>query len=221
MPNSFSPKSKNNVWKKFKVPSESISEKDSPGGIGILNFKSIIRNVLISKELPFIIILAVMGVSNIKCIIRDLMKLKKLSLIIISFMGIYILHNYIIGQDHNSEKNPKHIMVYMYSLYNIKKDQDTDKNRKHENKLENSERSNEVEIGSNFEKTATKDEIDSKPTSDDNNNNDNDEELRYDPSKNYEELAWEAFYSLNKADPIIKKVKDIIKLHNELSLKEL
>jgi hypothetical protein len=138
MSNSFSPKSKNNVREKFKVPSE---PKDSPGGIDIPNFKSIVRNVLNSKKLPFIIISAVVGVSNIERIIRDLMKLKKLSLIIMSFVGIYILRDYI-GQDHNSGKDPKCIMVYMYSLYNslynIRKYQDTDKNGTHENKLQNS-----------------------------------------------------------------------------------
>ncbi|RIA93455.1 hypothetical protein C1645_735564 [Glomus cerebriforme] len=184
MTNSFSPKSKNNVREKFKVPSE---PKDSPGGIDIPNFKSIVRNVLNSKNLPFIIILAVVGVSNIERIIWDLMKLKKLSLIIMSFVGIYILRDYIIGQDHNSGKDPKRIMSYMYSLW---KYQDTDKSGTHENKLQNS------------------DEIDGKHnsfTSNDDNDSDDNEELRYDPSKNYEELAWEAFCDSNKEDPIIKK----------------
>ena len=63
-----------------------------------------------------------------------------------------------------------------------------------------------------------KDEIDGKPnssTSNDDNDSDDNEELRYDPSKNYEELAWEAFCDSNKEDPIIKKIEDIIKIHNE------
>ena len=89
----------------LKVPSKFTNEKNSPHRTDIPNIKHIVEGVLKSKKLPSIIILAFVGIPNIKRIVRDFLKPKKLSSIIMTFVGIYILRNFIIGQDQKTDKN--------------------------------------------------------------------------------------------------------------------
>ena len=91
-----------NNFKIVSEPSKFTNEKNSPCRIDIPNIKCIVEGVLKSKKLPLIIILAFVGIPNI---VKDFLRPKKLSSIIMTFVGIYILRNFIIGQDQKTDKN--------------------------------------------------------------------------------------------------------------------
>jgi hypothetical protein len=96
-------KNKNGVWEDPKIFGERTNEKKLPSRTDIPNIKSIIRIVLNSEKLPIIIILAFVDVKRvvrkIKRVIRDLLRPKKLSLIIMTFLGVYVIRDYIMWQD--------------------------------------------------------------------------------------------------------------------------
>ncbi|RIA95513.1 hypothetical protein C1645_861641 [Glomus cerebriforme] len=187
-------------WEKHKVPSESTNKKILQCRADIPNTKHIVRNVLKSKRLPLIIILAFFGIPNIKLIIRDLLKPIKLSLIIMTFVGIYVFRNLVIGQEQNSDENLKRLIGFIIICYHNEHDRKTDNNETCEIELQHSAKTDENHKSTNFDGMHEEDE---------------DDVSEYDPNKDYDELVWNAFCEEHKGDEIIKEVEDLIEMFNK------
>ncbi|RIA87040.1 hypothetical protein C1645_878308 [Glomus cerebriforme] len=191
--NFYPPKIRKDAWEGLKDSSESTNEKNSPCKTNILIIKHIVRGVLKSKKLPLIIILMFVDIPNIKRIVGDLLNPKKFSLMVVTFVGIYILRNFIIGQDHNSGKNS---IKFTITRYYREQDQKTDKNKPCENKLQNSDKKPDSfleELKTRLPKTP-----------------------EYDPSIDYEELAWKTYCKTHKgAEESMKKIEEMIESYND------
>ncbi|GBC36505.2 uncharacterized protein OCT59_002831 [Rhizophagus irregularis] len=199
---------KNGAWEDLKVLGEHTNEKNSSD---IPNTKSENLN---SKELLIIIILAFVIVPDIKHIIRNLLRPKKLSLIIVTFLGVYVVRDYIIWQDH---KKPKKDYIFICIVHTIfcrflqdqesaeetlnNSDQETDKNEIYENELKNSD-SAKIDENSNPNNPASTLDDDNRPPL---------IMSRYDPNIDYERLMCEDIYEDLKGDPFIEEMMNGIR----------
>ncbi|RIA99149.1 hypothetical protein C1645_811895 [Glomus cerebriforme] len=199
---------KNGIWEDLKVLGEHTNEKNSSD---IPNIKSENLN---SKELLIIIILAFVIIPDIKRIVRDLLKPKKLLLIIVTFLGVYVVRNYIMWQD---RKKPKKGYIFICIVCTIlhrplqdqesaeetlnNSDQETDKNETYENELKNSD-SAKIDENSNPNNPASTLDDDNRPPP---------VMSKYDPNIDYERLMCEDIYEDLKGDPFIEEMMNGIR----------
>ncbi|GES74914.1 hypothetical protein RCL_jg10467.t1 [Rhizophagus clarus] len=183
-------KTKKDAREGFKLPNEYTNEKNLPSKIDT------------QKN------------TDIKCIVRDLLRPKKLSLIIVTFLGVYVVRDYIMWQD---RKKPKKGYILICIVRTILRrplqdqesteetlnnsDQETDKNETYENELKNSD-SAKIDENSNPNNPAS--------TLDDDNR------LppvmsKYDPNIDYERLMCEDIYEDLKGDPFIEEMMNGIR----------